>query len=484
VAVTLLNIRHSPVPIGGTITMDLSERVADVPRLPPPQRNALAAQADLAAWSAGLEWSAVPASVRQRFGIVLADALGITTVGGRLPERAALVRAWRPSAGTALLLGTSVRTTPESAAWLNGTALVSLELDEGNKYAAGHPAAHGFPAVLALAADLDADGPTTASALLAAYEVAARFGRATRLRPGMHPHGNWGFAGAAAGCARLMGLSPEQSCAAIDTAVGMPVAGPFAAAFDGNPVRNEWIGASNLAGITAARLAASGIAHATGIAAATLGDLLGTFDPAELVAGLGRRWDVELGYFKRHSSCAFTHPAADAALLARADAGPAEIESVLVETFAAAASLDRAHWDNRLGAMFSLPYVVATALLAGEVRPRRFGAEELRAPSVAALAQAVTVRAAGEFDRALPDHRGARVTVSLRGGRQVSAAVRDPVGDAACQPFDEPALSSLLDDLLDGAGSGARVCAVARALPASASVRSALEPLAAFAAAG
>ena len=465
--------------------MIVPEPVVPAPRLPAPQRNALAAQADLAAWSAGLDWPSVPSSVQRRFGIVLADALGIAIVGGRLPERDALVRAWRPSRGPALLFGTSVHTTPESAAWLNGTALVSLELDEGNKYAAGHPAAHCFPAVLALAADLDADGPTTAAALLAAYEVAARFGRATALRPGMHPHGNWGFAGAAAGCARLLGLSPEQTSAAIDTAVGMPIAGPFVAAFDGNPVRNEWIGASNLAGITSARLAASGIAHATGIAAATLGDVLGSFDPAQLVAELGTRWDVELGYFKRHSSCAFTHPAADAALLVRADAGPAGVDgigSVLVETFSAAAGLDRPHWDNRLGAMFSLPFVVATALRAGEVRPHRFGADELIDPAVAALAAAVTVRASDEFDSALPDHRGARVTVTLRDGRQVSASVADPIGDAAYRPFDEAALTELLDDLLDGPGSGARVCDVARALPSSTSVRSTLDQLAGFAA--
>ncbi|WP_410050232.1 MmgE/PrpD family protein [Actinomadura sp. CNU-125] len=88
----------------------------------------------------------------------------------------------------------------DAAAWLNANALVSLELDEGNKYAKGHPAAHGFPAVLALAAERVATGAdTAAAALLAAYEVAARFGRAARLRDGAHPHGNWGVAGAARG---------------------------------------------------------------------------------------------------------------------------------------------------------------------------------------------------------------------------------------------------------------------------------------------
>ncbi|EHK80314.1 MmgE/PrpD, partial [Saccharomonospora azurea SZMC 14600] len=75
--------------------------------------------------------------------------------------------------GPAPLVGAGRHTTVDAAAWLNATALVALELDEGNKYAKGHPAAHGFPAVLALADTRDSSGAETAAALLAAYEVAA-----------------------------------------------------------------------------------------------------------------------------------------------------------------------------------------------------------------------------------------------------------------------------------------------------------------------
>ena len=52
----------------------------------------LAAQLDLAGWAAALDWSDVPEAVRRRFELVLFDALGVTAVGGRLPERAALIR--------------------------------------------------------------------------------------------------------------------------------------------------------------------------------------------------------------------------------------------------------------------------------------------------------------------------------------------------------------------------------------------------------
>ena len=144
----------------------------------------------------GTRWTT---PVRERLALVLLDSLGVTAVGSRLPEQRALVEAWRPGAGPAPLVGSGRTTGVEAAAWLNATAMVRLELDEGNKFAAGHPAAHGLWGVLSLAADLDRSGADTAAALLVAYEVAARFGRATRLRPGSHPHGSWGVAGAAAG---------------------------------------------------------------------------------------------------------------------------------------------------------------------------------------------------------------------------------------------------------------------------------------------
>jgi 2-methylcitrate dehydratase PrpD len=433
----------------------------------------LTAQLELAGWAAALHWSDVPDAVRRRLELVLFDALGVTAVGGRLPERAALVEVWDPPTGHCPLLGTSIRTTPDVAAWLNGGAMVSLELDEGSKFAAGHPAAHGFPAVLALAAHLDADGPTTATALLVAYEVAARFGRATRLRAGTHPHGNWGLTGAAAGCARLLGLSADAINAAIDTAAGMPIAGPFVAATSGNQVRNEWMGMSNSAGLAAARLASAGMATATGIAAHSLGDILGSFDPARLTDELGTRWDVELGYFKRHSSCAFTHPAADATLVLRQRIDLGAVSTIDVDTYSMAAALTSTTWPNRLSAMFSIPFVVASALTFGRVQPSGFGPDELTDPGLLALAGKVRVRRSAEFDAGLPDHRGARVTVTFGDGHTDSEAVTDPVGDAAFQPLDSADVAALLTGLLDS-DTATRIRAAAADLLTTPSARSTL----------
>jgi 2-methylcitrate dehydratase PrpD len=438
------------------------------------------ANRQLGGWVASLKWDDVPKAAQDRLRLILVDTLGVMAVGAREPEQQRLVAAWHPAPGSAPLVGANKLTTAEAAAWLNATALVRLELDEGHKYAKGHPAAHGFPAVLALAADTNATGQDTMAALIACYEVAARFGRATRLRAGAHPHGSWGVAGAAAGCARLLALGPDEVAAAIDTGSGMPIAGHFSSALDGNPVRDAWMSASNLSGIAAARMAAADIARNTGTAALSLGELLGEFDPLELTDELGERWNLNSGYFKRHASCSFTHPAADAALAIRKVMTPAQlasIDEVRVETHSLAVGLGRRQWTERLSALFSTPFVVAAALHHGNVHPAVSTQEQLQNPAVRALAAKVTVTMSDELNARLPDERAARVTISS-GGSQHIVEVPNPIGDSAYHPMGESEVLSLLRSLLPDTSVVETITSVVDALPFSHESRPLLQQLA------
>lgn len=417
----------------------------------------------LGASVAGLRASDLPATVVDRLRLVLLDHLGVTVAGATTPEGRRLVAAASPPPGPAPVVGAGRTTTVDLAAWLNGTAVCSLELDEGNKYARGHPAAHAFPAALALAAAGDADGTDLVAALVAGYEVAARFGAATRLRPGIHPHGNWGVTGAAAAVCRLLGLDGPTTAAALDAACGLVLATPFAAATTGNPVRNAWTGAANVSGLAAARLAAAGLATVGTTAADTLGGILGELDVAALTEGLGegpdRRWLIAGGYFKRHASCSFTHPPADAVLELRRsepDLAPADVVEVVVETHGPAAALDGVELDTRLGAMFSTPYVVAVALSHGDVTPSRFDDRHRSDPALRRLAAAVRVRRAEDLHARLPAERPARVTLRVAGHdgrvRELTHEVPNPVGDADHHPFGLPEVRVKLSRLLEPSG--------------------------------
>lgn len=435
----------------------------------------------IGAWAAGLQWASAPPPVRERLLLVLRDTLGVMVRGARLPELAAVARAWEPPPGPAPVAGLRLRTTPDAAAWFGGVAVCSLELDEGNKHARGHPAAHGFPAILAMAATLPVPGREVCAALLAAYEVAARFGRATRLRPTVHPHGSWGTAGAAAGVARLLGLGAEAAAAAIDAACGLAVAAPFETALSGNEVRNAWVGASNAAGIIAARLAVAGLARCGETSRLVLGELLGTFEPGALTAELGDRYDVVLGYGKRHASCSYTHPPIDAVLALRRrhpELRPERIVSIRVETHRLAAGLDRTNWPTRLAAMFSIPYVVAAALVrdGDHLEPDATAEAARDDPSMAALARRVDVEVAEDLDRRLPAERAARVTVTLDDGRSLVEFVPNPIGDADHHPLGSAEVDRKLTGLI-GSAATSRLSAVIDMLPAADSAAETLAPL-------
>ncbi|GGV82275.1 MmgE/PrpD family protein [Streptomyces thermoviolaceus] len=422
-----------------------------------PQREAARRTEELAHWAWTSSWPEVPGAVRERLSLVLFDTLAVTVAGARTEGQRRIRAAWPVPPGDAPVLGTTLRTQPDAAAYLNATALVCCELDEGCAYARGHPAAHAFPAILALAATLNSTGAATARALLAGYEVAARFGRATALAPGVHPHGTWGATGAAAGCALLLGLDAHQVAAAVDTAAGLAVAGHFDSALDGHRVRDAWVGAAALSGLAAARLAAAGAVRTTGTAALSLGTLLGRFDAAALVDGLGEDWQITHNYFKRHASCSYTHPAADLALDLRTARHldrlrPAEVtdavREIRVDTHALAAPLDRRRWDGSLGAMFSVPYAVAAALLDGAVTPATAEATEAERPELFALAAKVSVAEDPALTARLPHERATRLTAVLAGGERVELSAPHPVGDSSHHPFTTRTLQAVLTGLL------------------------------------
>lgn len=404
------------------------------------------AVATLGARSARLTWSETPDLVRDRTLLVAFDTLGVMMAGAATPE----IRGFadrHSETGPAPLAGLERWSTAVDSCWVNGAAVCSLELDEGSKYARGHPAAHVMPVALALG---DHDGTSWLSAVLAGYEVAARFGRATRLNNGVHPHGTWGAAGAATTAARLLDLDGDGVATAIDAATGLSLAPHFELALTGHPIRNLWVGAANAAGLAAARLAATGFGRIDGTAASTYGDLLGVFDATPLMAPLEEPFEIMGGYFKRHAACAYTHAAADAVLelLAQEPLPVSEIDSVTVETYQIAATLNRTELPTRLAALFSVPFVVAVTMLEGAFGPTASDESHRTNPVVNDLAARVALVATDEFEDRLPDRRGARVSVQMKDGSQRSAEVEQPVGDSAGSRFGWPEVRAKVASLI------------------------------------
>ncbi|WKN48314.1 MmgE/PrpD family protein [Nocardioides sp. Arc9.136] len=389
--------------------------------------------------------------VADRLPVVLTDLLGVTVAGMRTPELRRLLDVWPTPAGPHPLVGCERRTDPDTAARLLATAACSQELDEGNKHAAGHPAAHVVPA--ALAAAHESPTPVTGERLLTAvavgYEVAARFGRALRRDPAWHTHGHWGVTGAAAAAAVVHGCTVEQLAAAIDVSTDLMTVTPWTSVLAGDFARNLWLGQAAVGGLLAARLARAGLAVNRGGAAAAF-DLLGTLDPDVLVEDLGERWLVAEGYLKQHAACSYTHPAVDLVQsLRRADGWSGDdVASVHVATHGLARPLLQRDPVTRLGAMFSMPFVVAVACTADAVDPSTMEPGTAAFERAAAFSDRVVVEVRADLDAHLPRRRVTEVVVELADGRTVALAQPDPIGDTAHFPLGEADVVAKIDRLL------------------------------------
>ncbi len=388
---------------------------------------------ELATFISGLTYEALPAPVVARARMIARDTVGVIVGGMAEPEVTALAdHAAAVAPGPVGLFGHRGRITPAWAALVHGTAGTTLEMDEGHAFARGHAAIHAVPPALALAEAAGADGREALTALVAGYEVAARVGVGTRLWPAVHPFGAWGVLGAAAVAARFKGYDAEALAGTLELAASYAITPSFATATQGATVRNTYAGLVNRLGMLAADVYGLGFRGERGGLATTFGQILGErYDPLALTDGLGERYELLRGYFKPYSACRYAHAAVDAALALRDD-GPIDAEALVevrVDTYDIAAHLDEPAPESALAGRFSIPYVVAVALLHGSAGPEAFAAARLRDPAVRALAARVRLFEDPALTAMTPARRPTRVTLRWQDGRQRNRLVTGSKGD-------------------------------------------------------
>jgi len=382
-------------------------------------------------FAAGVSIAEIPEDVLEHASYVIADSIG-AVIGGSTVSYISNSATNRTDADEASILGTAYTTTVECAARVNGAAGTVLELDEGHKYSAGHPAMHVLPAVLAVAEQDGGTGSKLLGAFIAGYEVCARVGMACNpLDPVYHMHGTWGTVGAAAGVANYRGLDPEKTATAMRIAANHALHTRFDTATDGATVRNTYAGMSAMNGVIAVDQAMAGFTGLEDGLARHLDRVCkNDFRRPAVSDSLGQRWEVTRGYFKDHAACRYTHGALDAldAISDREDIRPDAIDAIVVETYPAAARLDGHRPENDLQAKFSIPFAVATRLRHGHSGKEAF-AEDAVSDETDDLANRVSVKSADDLARRVPESRGTRVTITLNDGRELTEEILHPKGD-------------------------------------------------------
>ena len=380
-----------------------------------------------------LSFDDLPHFVVERARDVLRDTFGVMVGGVREPEVAALAEFVSQKApGSEPVFGTQMRVSPPWAAFVNGTAGTTLEMDEGHAFARGHAAIHAIPPALALAPSFNASGRDLITAIITGYEVAARVGIATRLRPPVHPFGTWGVLGAAAVAGWYKKFDRQSMRGTLELAASYAINPSFETAYQGATVRNTYAGMVNRLGMEAADMYALGFRGERGGVSTTFGEILGeSFTSAELTNGLGTSFEIMRGYFKPYSGCRYTHGAIEAVLKLRSDQEfeVQAVDAITVETYDIAARLVDPAPQTPLAARFSMPYVVAATLVVGSAGPEIFTPEHLMDPEIRSLAARVTVAEDPEFTALTPEKRPAKVTLSFGDGSHNTKTVFGSKGD-------------------------------------------------------
>jgi 2-methylcitrate dehydratase PrpD len=166
------------------------------------------------------------------------------------------------------------------------------------------------------------------------------------------------------------------------------------------------------------------------------------------VDGLGQRYNILSITQKNHGCCGHTFAAIDAALALRQQGLRADdVAALRVDAYQTSLDVTGNFSPNTaFEAKFSLPYVVAHALVHGSVRLDAFGPDRLRDPQVRQLMQRLELRADPAFTAGFPRMRAARLTVTTTAGQVLEHHSPFRKGDPE-SPLSDADLADKFDEL-------------------------------------
>lgn len=289
------------------------------------------------------------------------------------------------------------------AALINGAAAHALDYDDTLLKWFGHPSVTLFPSLMALSEWQEKSGLDFLTAYLVGIQVGSVVGASAgydHYMKGWHNTSTIGHFGSAAACAKLLGLNLEQTVNALG------IAGTRSAGLKqvfGTMCKPYHAGMASEAGLIAALLAQDGFDSASDILEGKQGFfhcLEGTPNE-EMLASLGRDWEVVNLAQKYHASCHATHSPIEAAMKLVRDE---KIDLSNIETInlgVSSLALDVAAIENPTTALegkFSIIYCVANALLRGITDQSAFTDEKVNAPEVRAIMGKINLYHDGEID--------------------------------------------------------------------------------------
>jgi 2-methylcitrate dehydratase PrpD len=336
-----------------------------------------------------------------------------------------------PFAGApqAALPGRSERTDCLLAALLQGIASHVLDFDDTHPELMVHPSGPVAAALLPLAEWRAASGAELVNAFVAGVEAQCRVARAVlpaHYEVGWHITGTAGVVGAAAACARLLGLDEPRTTWALGIAATQ--ASGLREMF-GSMCKSLHVGRAAQGGLAAALLAQGGFTSAETALEGKRGFvqvLSASPNPAALSAGLGEDYDLLRNTYKPYACGLVIHPSLDACIRLRSRHGlrGPQIERIELAVHALALELTgKTSPRTGLEGKFSVFHGAAVAIIDGAGGEAQFSDERVKAPDVVALREKVRAK----IDPALGKEQ-AGVTIVCRNGARHELRVEHCAG--------------------------------------------------------
>jgi 2-methylcitrate dehydratase len=385
------------------------------------------------------------------------DALGCM-IGALGAEPVAIARGI--AAGTtgdyaATALAVPAPTTVEMAVFANTVAVRYLDFNDtyfGPKGGGGHPS-DLFPTAFAVAEAGGLGGTELVLLATVGYQVLCTLAATSRIRERGWDQGLYTSAAAAMMTGRALGLDRERLAHALSLAVTPHV--PTRQTRAGE--LSMWKGAATAeaarAGVFAARLAAGGM---TGPPLPFEGEH-GIFDqvsgPFELDLPVPpEQYVIENAHTKSRPAEYNSQGALDLAVELHREYRPEDIAALHVETYHLGyheIGREPAKWDPRTRetADHSLPWLIARALVDGDVGLGSFTGELIRDPELRPLMNRITVAENPEFTRRFSADLTVRMTVELTSGERVVRESTHPRGHVR-NPMTDAEFDRKFDDLI------------------------------------
>ena len=378
----------------------------------------------------------IPAEVIALGKKSLLDGFGLA-LSGSVAESGPISRKYIESLGLcqgkATVIGSSLKSSPRFAAFVNGVSIHADDFDDTQLAVAKdrvyglltHPTAPVLPPAFAIGELSGASGKDLMLAYHLGVEVETKLAEASSPRhynDGFHSTGTFGSLGSATACAKLRSFKLEQ----ILTTYGIAAAeaGGLRENF-GTMTKPFHAGHAAENGVAAADLASLGWTAAEQILEAGRGFFhaySGSYDPSAIMNKLGNPWTlVNPGVsLKPYPSGSLTHPAMTALLrlIEKYDIKPSEVEKVDVGTnHNMPNALIHHRPQTGLQAKFSMEFCISVLLLERRAVLGQFTDEYVRRPEVQEMIRRVNFYVDPIAEKAGFDKMTSLVTVHLKDGR-------------------------------------------------------------------